>query len=397
MKGAELPTEVAQGSLSVSVVVVGSPSLHHTTRLYPRLTFLFMPSGKREFLMISKTAIERVAARYYWRKYAGPLTDVSHLRYQAVFLMGAGGSGKGYASHQWLKYMPGGGMSGAARKEWSEKTKEKMTEEERSLSNLTFENVVKGLEAQGIRVELVEGGTSAKIPFRLYTYDDKGREQLLDPKKWDRELPPEVRDRVVTMAGRLTEIVFKAPVHELPSYWRQVNPDIYKEEIAGYLESQPGYVHEMSSEMSKAYFEAAIETGDPLFMDGTGANAKKLLGQFKKVKERGYKVALVLVFVPLTVNHIRNATRARKVSPRVVSLMWKKITANFSQLRGVADKAKVVINRNDQADARRWAKHHEEIDAFIRKGYGGQYSGLKELIQAESPSEMAEWTKHLRW
>lgn len=52
----------------------------------------------------------RIAYRYLLT--AGALTDVSKLRYQAVFLMGAGGSGKSYVGQRWMKYMPGGGATG---------------------------------------------------------------------------------------------------------------------------------------------------------------------------------------------------------------------------------------------------------------------------------------------
>jgi hypothetical protein len=138
---------------------------------------------------------KRVAARFMMMKNAGPLRDVSKLRYQAVFMMGAGGSGKGYVSHRWLKYMPGGGMSGAARAEWDEKVQQKMTEEERGLSNLSFERAKANLEKRGIRIEPVEGGGAA-IPFRLYSYDQLGREQLIDPADWEEELPPKVYQEV---------------------------------------------------------------------------------------------------------------------------------------------------------------------------------------------------------
>lgn len=336
--------------------------------------------------------VQRIAARFVIPKIAGPLTDVSKLRYQAVFLMGAGGSGKGYASHKWLKYMPGGGMSGAAREKWEEKVQEKMTEAERGLTNLEFEKASKRLEQQGILIEPVEGG-GAKMPFRLYTYDKQNRERLIPPERWEAELPPSIYKDV----EGLEELIFSAPVHELPSYWRQINPDIYKEEISGYMEELPGYVHEMSSEMSKAYFEAAAETGDPLFVDGTGANAKKMVRQMAALKEAGYKVSLVLIFVPLTVNHIRNATRSRNVPPRIVTGQWHTIRKNYVALKGMADVSKVVINRNDRHDAKVYNNNAEKIDRFIRKGYGGEHEGLRDLILDESPTEVPEWDRMLNW
>ena len=63
----------------------------------------------------------KVAALYWANKrfkFAGPLTDVSKLRNQAVFMMGAGGSGKGTASKGWLKYAPGGGETGLSKEQF---------------------------------------------------------------------------------------------------------------------------------------------------------------------------------------------------------------------------------------------------------------------------------------
>lgn len=339
-----------------------------------------------------KQIVNRIAARYTLMKQAGPLRDVSKLRYQAVFLMGAGGSGKGYASHKWLKYMPGGGMSGHARDEWNARAEDYVSEAERGLTNLRFESAKKRLESIGIHIELTDMG-QAKFPFRLYDYDHNNRERLIPSEEWEDTLPSKIYNEVQGMV----DLVFSTPKHELPSYWRQVNPDIYKEEIAGYMETQPGYVHEMSSEMSKAYLQAAVETGDPLFIDGTGSNAKKLIHQMSLVKSYGYRTSLVLVFVPLTVNHIRNATRSRNVNPRIVTSQWNTISSNFEKLRSMSDVSKTVINRNDSFDTKRYNKNREKIDAFIRKGYGGQYTNLRELIAAESPSELGFWDQKLDW
>lgn len=325
---------------------------------------------------------QRVARRWLL---AGPLSDVSKLRGQAVFLMGAGGSGKGYVAHKWLKYMPGGGSGGFERDDVA--MQEALNEQERGLTNLQFESVIEKLQARGIKVDL-EGG-DARIPFRLYTYNERGAEAIIPPERWKEELPPAVFQQV----EGLTKVVFNTPKHELPSYWRQVNPDIYKEELAGYLESQPGYVHEMSSEMSKVYFEAAVKTGDPIFVDGTGANARKIAEQISVCKKNGYRVSLILVLVPLTVNQIRNATRDRKVNPDIVATQWLRIKDNYVQLRSMADKSAVEINRNDSADIGKYRKHHEQINDFIRKSTS--FPNLKALIKHYNPSELSEWGKVL--
>lgn len=339
------------------------------------------------------TGMDRKAADELVLRTAGGLTDVSKLRFQAVFLMGAGGSGKGFAGHRWMKYMPGSPPAGYTRSQMEQKLDEAdFTEQERSLSNLNFEKAVKRIkERYGLTVEIAEGGSAGKIPFKLYDYGPDGKQRQIPVKDWKQDLPPDVFKEVMG----LTDVVFSTPKHELPSYWRQVNPDIYKEELAGYKATQPGFVHEMSSEMAKAYFEAALDTGDPLFVDGTGAKLNKMEAQIKAAKKAGYRVSVVMVWVPLTVNQIRNATRSRNVDPMIVTQQWKAITANFAALRSVADKSKAIDNRNDSADLSKWEQKHDFINDFIKRGTNGKFPDLYALIKKEAPREIAQYGKAL--
>jgi len=151
----------------------------------------------------------------------------------------------------------------------------------------------------------------------LYTYDQSGKQSLVPPDQWGTRLPPAIYKEV---AG-LEKLVFSTPKYELPSYWRQVNPDIYKEEIAGYLEKEPGYVHEMSSDMSKAYFEAAVETGDPLFVDGTGANYRKMAMKLKS----GINFLEHILFKELIETQV-------KLSLKITSMSKKTVDQPFREL-----------------------------------------------------------------
>jgi predicted kinase len=301
--------------------------------------------------------------------------------------MGAGGSGKGFvSSDRWLKYMPGGG---ATPKLDQDAFKRELTEAERGLSNLKFEKTLDALRRQGIEIQL-EDANRARTPFKLYTYDQQGGRRLVDPKDWKTDLPPQIYEKVVG----LKEVVFSTPVHELPSYWRQVNPDTYKEELAGFMKTEPGYVHQMSSDMAAAYLKAALETGDPIVIDGTGSKLKEMTGKIKAAKDKGYRTSLVCVFVPLTVNQIRNALRERNVDPNQIVSQWKLITKNYAELRSMVDVAKVIINRDDDYDIKAYRKNKETVDGFIRSKT--DYANLYELIAAENPSELSEWASLLK-
>jgi len=323
---------------------------------------------------------------------AAPLEDVSKLRWQAVFLMGAGGSGKGFAGRKWMKYMPGAPSTGIDFDDSKHKNllKRELTEAERGQTNLDFNKAVAELKTKGIEIKPTEGGRAGQIPFRVYDYDENAAERLIPESEWADILPPAVYAEV----KGLKDVVFGAPVHEIPSFWRQVNPDLYKEELAGYLENAPGYVHEMSSEMAKSYFEASLETGDPLFVDGTGANQKKMSDQMEKAKKAGYKVSLVFVSVPLTVNQIRNATRSRNVGADIVTAQWTNIRNNFVDLRSTANKAKVIINRNDSVDIAKYERNRAKVEAHIRKT--SKYDSLYDLIKKSAPSELGEWGKLIK-
>ena len=337
--------------------------------------------------------VSKIAARYWFanlKKFAGPLTDVRHLRNQAVFMMGAGGSGKSYVARRWLKYAPGGGSTGLSEEQFKAQEPGALDEATRGLTNLNFERAVKVLSDKGFLIELNDGNDQAQIPFKLYSYDNEGREQEIDPKDWKDQLPPAIFKEV----EGLEEVIFGSPIHELPSYWRQVNPDVYKEELKGYLESEPGYVHEMSSAMSKAYFQAAVESGDPLLVDGTGTNLNKMKNWIETSQDYGYRASLVWVYVPLTINQIRNATRARKVDPNTVTHQFRKISDNFDKLKSVANKSKKVDNRNDSDDFAKWDAEHEEINNFINRKTA--YPNLFEYIKAVAPDELSDYGAVLR-
>lgn len=333
----------------------------------------------------------REAARKRLMKNAGPLTDVSHLRGQAVFMMGAPGSGKGFASKRlYLKYMPGGGVDGTLEKEMF---KRQLTEQQRGLESINFEKVKNRIENYGFEIRYNEGGNSATLPFHIH---DLETEEFIPKSRWEEEVDPTALREI----RGLEEVVFSVPKHELPTYWRVVDPDMYKEELSGYMETKPGYVHEMSSEMSKAYFEAAVETGDPLIVDGTGANSKKYVTQMKYVASKGYRISIVWVYVPLVANLIRNATRKRVVSSNTVTYMWKKMPDTWKEVQPFVQ-TKKILNEFDPSlggdDAKKYLAKKDLVDGYIQE-HTGYPDLLTYLLQSnEVPADQKKLAKSLRW
>jgi predicted kinase len=317
---------------------------------------------------LAKQVASQYMGVYSQRRIAGPLTNAAKLRYQAVFLMGPAGSGKSFVvDGTYLKYMPGAPSAGATRDQMKTLLEQDLSEAERGLTNLKFDRAVKNMRDRGFEIELA--GDKARTPFRLYQYNERGQESLIPRDQYKDLLPPDIYAEVKD----LEDLVYGAPIHELPSYWRQVNPDLYKEQLQGYRAEAPGYVHEMSSEMSKAYFQAAIESGDPLVVDGTGTNLKKMQRQIKQAQDAGYRCTVLYVYVPLTISLLRNASRARKVDPNVVLQQWRAVHSNFPQLRGMADKAKLIDNTNPSYDRKLWAKNQDMINDFMMRKTGQSF------------------------
>lgn len=332
--------------------------------------------------MSRSNRIAQQVISHYFRtvKIAGPLSNPSHLRYQAIFMMGTAGSGKTFvAENKYLKYMPGGGADGVTERKRLEKMLERrLPDAERSLSNISFEKSVQSLKRKGIEIELVDP-TRARIPFRLYTYGERGQVEL-QRRDWESELPADIYREV----KGLEDVIFSSPIGEVPSYWRQVNPDVFKEELAGYDEDNPGFVHQMSSEMTTAYLEASLETGDPVLVDGTGRNMEKMQKQLELAKDYGYNTSLIWVYVPLPIALLRNATRDRNVAPDTVTQMAPKIRGNYARLSSLADQAHVIDNQAIKYDQSLWEKHGPKVDAFHLKNTGlNFYNYVKEVSPRE--------------
>jgi predicted kinase len=203
----------------------------------------------------------------------------------------------------------------------------------------------------------------------------------------------------------ITNLVQRGP-GEVPSYFSQVNPDVVKPGIAGYDPKNPGLVHTMSSDISKAAFFARVQTGDPLIVDGTGTNYGKVAEMIAIAKANGYRVTLVWVRVPLIVNHIRNATRSRSIPPGMVTKQYLAIEKNFAKLKPLADRAVVVNNRServnekgalelDAMDVANYVRNREKVDAlYEHEGFKSFYAYVSDdhvIGKEQFRKELPEW------
>lgn len=308
----------------------------------------------------------------------GPLKDPNKIRKVAIFLIGAGGSGKSTVAKDWLKYAPGY-SEGASDEELKNLN---VNEKERNLKALNFRNAVNYLNAtENYQLKFVEDNV-AGLPFRLVNKSGIA----IDEK----ELPDDVLKKLKT----LKDIYFSIPKNELPSYFRQINPDLYKEEIPGYQEKNPMSVHIMSYKMSETYFVAAMEKGDPIVVDQTGNNKWVIYDKMRLASEYDYKISLVFVYAPLIICQIRNALRERSVPVELITEQYFNIYKNYFELEkeDIVSKSKVVYNvENEDEEIKKYLDSKDKVDHWVNKSSNGRYETLIELIKQNKPEEYQKY------
>lgn len=317
---------------------------------------------------------------FYYIKTAGKLTSPSNLRHQAIFMVGTGGSGKSFvANKKYLKYLPQGVSP-----------KDSVTEEQRNLSQLKFDKIKDQLEKLGVSVD---ESNKASIPFVIT--NEYG--VTIPRELWESKFSRETFDKLKS----LENVVFSAPKKEIPSFFRQVNPDVYKEELEGYDENRPELVHEMSSTMSKAYFESVLDTGDPFIVDGTGVNFNKTALWMKRALDSGYRITFLYVRVPLIVSLIRNSLRDRKVNPKVLLNQFKELELNIpkyirflkSMPRG---KSKIsVINTSSAIDLKNYLSNCTKINEFFDQTT--DFKSMYEFLKDEFPESLNATIGGRKW
>jgi predicted kinase len=129
-----------------------------------------------------------------------------------------------------------------------------------------------------------------------------------------------------------------------PGYNR-LDPDAFKPLHPDYDPKNAGLVHDWSTEMEEAAFEAALAGGKGLWVvDGTGANAEKMVRRMTEAKAAGFETVLLYVKTTLATALKRNAARERVVPEPLVREKARNIATSFTLVAPHADKVEVVEN-----------------------------------------------------
>ena len=87
-----------------------------------------------------------------------------------------------------------------------------------------------------------------------------------------------------------------------------------------------------------------------LVIDGTGADADKILGQKARLDELGYDTYMIFVNTSLDVALQRNAERARSVPEPIVVKAWKDVQANIGKFSNMFRGGFIVVDNNDAGE-----------------------------------------------
>lgn len=112
-----------------------------------------------------------------------------------------------------------------------------------------------------------------------------------------------------------------------------------------YDPKNPSITHFRASAESERVFEAAIEVAQGCWViDGTGANAERLVNSIHRARAVGFGVRLVYVRCTLETSLKRNASRDRVVPEEVVREKAELIGTSFELVSPYVDEVIVVDN-----------------------------------------------------
>lgn len=135
----------------------------------------------------------------------------------------------------------------------------------------------------------------------------------------------------------------------------KVDPDGIKEQLPEYQKAidpaatwtkAAAMAHEESSYIAKQIKAKAIEQGNHLIVDGTGANAEKFMQGIEDLKAKGYQVHLVMPHVEVEEALPRAMARGQKIGRIVpepfIREAYSKIPNNFERIAAKVDSFKMV-------------------------------------------------------
>ena len=87
-----------------------------------------------------------------------------------------------------------------------------------------------------------------------------------------------------------------------------------------------------------------------LVIDGTGADADKILGQKARLDELGYDTYMIFVNTSLDVALQRNAERPRSIQEPIVVKSWKDVQSNIGKFSNMFRQGFIVVDNNDAGE-----------------------------------------------
>jgi len=196
---------------------------------------------------------------------------------------------------------------------------------------------------------------------------------------------------IVTMGGPASgKSTGLGDVANDPSYVK-VDPDGIKEQMPEYQKAiDPAatwkgaafMAHEESSYLAKQIKSKAIERGNNLIIDGTGANADKFVKSIQDLKTAGYQVHLMMPHVEVEEalpRAMKRGERTGRIVPEeFIREAYSKIPYNFERIAMTVDAFKMVDTSSKGFGKVVWEKkpgadpvqHNPEFVSDFRSKYG---------------------------
>jgi predicted kinase len=128
-----------------------------------------------------------------------------------------------------------------------------------------------------------------------------------------------------------------------------IDCDLFKASHPDYDPKNPALLHDWSSQMADAQFDAALWSGRGLFVkDGTGANAEHLVHDIKRAQAAGFVARVFYVKCTLETSLRRNARRERVVPEHIVIDKATTIADSFEIVSMYADSIEVFDNDEER-------------------------------------------------